>query len=95
MPPPTKNRWVLWLWDAAERAVRAYAASFASLYGADQVFTEFNPAFWELLLAALVGLVVSTLLSLAGVRRGSPASGSLLSYETEAMQAQAATPRPA
>jgi hypothetical protein len=92
MPPefPSTNPWVLWFKDAAERGLRAYAASFASLVGADQVFSKFDLAFWETLVAALVGLVVSTLLSLAGVRRGSPGSGSLLSAETEAQQGQVA-----
>jgi len=88
-PPPSKNPWVLWFWDAGERALRAYAASFASLVGADQVFNDFNLAFWKTLVAALVGLIVSTLFSLAGVRRGSPASGSLLSAEKEQEQARA------
>jgi hypothetical protein len=92
MPPiPTKNVWVLWAWDAGERGLRAYAASFASLVGADQAFSKFDLGLLEIFEAAFVGLIVSTLFSLAGKRKGSPASGSLLSSEKELKQADATT----
>lgn len=79
MPRPTpKNPWVAWLFDAGERAIRAYAASFASLITADQVFTKFDLTLLETFYAAFVGFVVSGVVSLAGKRIGATDSASVL-----------------
>lgn len=76
--PVPKNPWVAWAWDAGERALRAYAAAFASLVGADQAFTKFDLSFLDTLVAAFIGMVVSALFSLAGKKRGSSRTASLL-----------------
>ena len=76
--PPITNPWGLWALDTFERALRAYAASFATLVGADQVFTKFDLALAEMFYAAFVGFLVSALLSLAGKTRGAEDSASFL-----------------
>ena len=84
MPRPVpKNPWVAWLIDAVERGVRAYAASFATLIGADQVYTKFDLTLLETFYSAFVGLVVSGLLSLAGKRIGATDSASVLPREQD------------
>lgn len=80
--PPIKSEWGLWLWDAGERAVRAYAAAWVSIIGGDYVM-EWDATLGESLLGALFGVIVSAAFSLAGKRRGAPDSASLLQREQD------------
>ena len=88
--PPITNPWAIWALDTLERAARAYAASFASLIAADQVFTKFDLALGETFYAAFVGFVVSAILSLAGKTRGAEDSASLLPAKSDPPQQPAA-----
>lgn len=85
-PPRPSNPWARWALDTLERSLRAYAASFATLVSADQVFTEFDLSLLNTFYAAFVGMVVSALLSLAASQRGAPDSASLLPADTDPPQ---------
>jgi hypothetical protein len=62
-----------------ERAVRAYAAAWTAIYaGGDAIAGFYDVSFTESLLAALFGLFVSVMFSLAGKKRGAEDSASLL-----------------
>ncbi len=87
MPPPVpENPWARWALDTIERAVRAYAASWVAIVGGDYVLDSWSASFQESLVAALFGLVASTLFSLAGKQNGASDSASFLPPNTDPPQ---------
>ena len=87
MPPPElSNPWARWALDTLERGLRAYAASWVSIVGGDYVLDSWSASFAESLVAALFGLVASTLFSLAGKTSGATDSASFLPAGTDPPQ---------
>lgn len=86
--PTPVNPWVAWMWDAGERATRAYAASWCAVYGAAQISDKFDISLVDSLKAAFIGFFVSSMFSLAGKARGAPDSASVLNRAQDPPLAQ-------
>ncbi len=87
MPPPVpENPWARWALDTLERGARAYAASWVAIVGGDYVLDSWSASFAESLVAALFGLLASTLFSLAGKQSGASDSASFLPPNTDPPQ---------
>jgi Putative lactococcus lactis phage r1t holin len=75
--PRPKNPWGRWAFDMGERALRAYAASFVTLWTANQASADIDPTFLQTALAALTGAGVSLIFSLVAKTTGDPDTASL------------------
>ncbi len=84
--PEPKSAWARWALDTLERGARAYAASWVAIVGGDYVLESWSASFQESLVAALFGLIASTLFSLAGKQNGATDSASFLPARTDPPQ---------
>ena len=84
--PEPPNVWARWALDTLERGLRAFAAAYVSVVGADYLSESFDVSTLETFKLAAGTMFVSTMFSLAGKTRGAPDSASLLPANTDPPQ---------
>lgn len=84
--PQPENPWARWALDTLERGLRAYAACWVGIVGGDYILDSWSASFQESLVAALFGVFLEAMFSLAGRSRGATDSASMLPGNTDPPQ---------